>query len=444
MLRFRLFASFVLLLACAGMGAGGQQLAIMPLSFHGIDSAEAAIVTDALVNGYLRSTNADLMERQQINAVLAEQGFEQSGACDASECAVKAGKLLGIRQIVVGSVGRLGGSFMLNLRRVDVSTGRLLATSSRSRKGAIDEVLQGLVSDAVADLSNGDRPAEVTVPVAVRPVVSASVPGSTVPARSARVQELDLPAVILELGPDRASRVGDVFLFTDSAGRDTGWVRLVSRADDPSIGGAGRAAAGSIAPPPGAILRKLPQSPWSFEFRMGQQLDIENKRSDWASEEFFSYSIVDLAAVAWYRPRLASHLWLGLGGVLNVNESYRYSTSWSYQTNSSVTERSNCDDGSGCSGDDIDFIKGGIAAVRLGFNVSGRLGWFLQTGLSITARSNWNQFLASRTALGFTWAATPSLSVQTGLGFDVETTSGSSLKRPGYGVSLVWTPGASD
>lgn len=429
----------ILLAACGAASAGGQQIAIMPLAWHGIDSSEAAIVTDALVNRYLRATSADLMERQQISSILTEQGFEQSGACDASECAVRAGKLLGIRQIVVGSVGRLGSSYVLNLRRVDVSSGRLLASSSQTRKGAIDEVLQGLVDGSVAELSGIRADAPSAVEESTPPAR-----GSDVAAQRAVVKELDLPSVLVDLGPDRDSRYGDKFAFTDSTGRDSGWAQLVSRASDPARGGAAVLATGATDLRPGQELRKLPFSAWSWEFFLGQQFDISGySLVHWTSSDFNSHSIIDLSVVAWYRPRLVPNLRLGIGGLLNMNSSYMYVTDWDWSQSKSVTTKQTCDDPSVCpdsSGSEIDVIAGAVALARLEFNIGGRLGWFLQSGVSATSPSHWNKVLASRSRLGLTWTWSPSLLLEGGLGYDVEETASSNLKRLGFGVSAIWTP----
>ena len=45
--------------------------------------------------------------------MLKEQGFQQSG-CVSSECAVEAGKLLGVDQIVTGSIGKIGSYYTVS------------------------------------------------------------------------------------------------------------------------------------------------------------------------------------------------------------------------------------------------------------------------------------------------------------------------------------------
>jgi TolB-like protein len=130
------------------------QIAILPLSPQGkgISESDAIIITDALSDALMRTRNFHVMERQQIDMILKEQSFESSGACDASECAVRVGRLLGIQQIVVGSIGKLGGSHILSLRRVDVKTGEILSSSTRNQRGAIEDLLQDGIPEAIEDL----------------------------------------------------------------------------------------------------------------------------------------------------------------------------------------------------------------------------------------------------------------------------------------------------
>lgn len=127
--------------------------AVFPLSSRGIDSNSTRILEEALANGLIKSGKLRLLERSQIATVLKEQGFQKSGACDGEQCAVQMGKLLGIEQGVVGSIGLLGKTWVLNTRVIDIRTGEVLKTSQRSTTGAIDKALVTAVPEAVADLT---------------------------------------------------------------------------------------------------------------------------------------------------------------------------------------------------------------------------------------------------------------------------------------------------
>jgi hypothetical protein len=159
-------------------------VAIMPLKTQGIDENSSAIVTDALGTEILRTGAFRVMERSQMDRILKEQGFQQSGACDGAECAVEMGKLLAIDRMVVGSVGKLGSSWTVSARLVDVATGEVLGSSMRMKQGDIEVVATDLLPPLVRDLvvgTKGNAPAPTPV------VATAPVPAPTPVATPAPV-----------------------------------------------------------------------------------------------------------------------------------------------------------------------------------------------------------------------------------------------------------------
>lgn len=132
-------------------------VAILPFQSRGLDSNSTRILEDALSDRLAGSGRLRLLERSQIRTVLVEQGFQQSGACEGSECAVQIGRLLGVERGVVGSVGRLGRTYVLNARLIDIGTGEVLSSSQRSLAGKIDDALTDLVPLVAADLLRSNR-----------------------------------------------------------------------------------------------------------------------------------------------------------------------------------------------------------------------------------------------------------------------------------------------
>lgn len=132
--------------------------AVFPMQARGVDSNSVRIIEDALANSLLETGKLRLLERSQMEAVLREQGFQESGACDGSECATKVGKILGIQQAVVASLGLLGRTWVLNARLVDVGTGEILTSSQQSLTGEVDLALTNLVPKVAADLTRTSAP----------------------------------------------------------------------------------------------------------------------------------------------------------------------------------------------------------------------------------------------------------------------------------------------
>jgi hypothetical protein len=131
----------------------------MPLLVRGLDSNAVRVMEDALTNGLIRTGKYRIMERSQMSTILTEQGFQSSGACDGEQCAVQIGKLLGVERSLIGSVGLLGKTYVLNVRMIDISTGEAIATSQRSFVGEIDKALTEMIPQTVSDLTADSKEA---------------------------------------------------------------------------------------------------------------------------------------------------------------------------------------------------------------------------------------------------------------------------------------------
>jgi len=161
--------------------------AIYPLAQIGTDSSSAQVLTEALAMEVLRTGQARVMERSQIQAILAEQGFTQSGACSANECAVEIGRLLGVDRMVVGSLGKVDDVVVLNARLIDMSTGEVLSVASRRTRNGVAGLLGADVTAIAQELMS-----EKSIPLArstpVLPSVPATEPTSPAPRASSKPQ----------------------------------------------------------------------------------------------------------------------------------------------------------------------------------------------------------------------------------------------------------------
>jgi len=116
-------------------------VAVQPLQGKGVTAEEADLITDALAAELQKTDSVRVLERSQMDKILAEQGFQNSGSCNGSECVVQMGELLGIDQMVVGTVGKLGGTYVLNVRVARVESGEVTRSVSRNLEASIDAVV---------------------------------------------------------------------------------------------------------------------------------------------------------------------------------------------------------------------------------------------------------------------------------------------------------------
>ncbi|HSQ43033.1 MAG TPA: PEGA domain-containing protein [Fibrobacteraceae bacterium] len=125
-------------------------IAVGNFEANGLPESDVNILTDRLRSELTNSGVFRVMERSQMDAILQEQSFQQSGACNSSECQVRIGQLLSVDRMVVGSVGLLGGSiYTISARLLDVSTGEVVLTANADYQGTI----AGLLSKTIPELA---------------------------------------------------------------------------------------------------------------------------------------------------------------------------------------------------------------------------------------------------------------------------------------------------
>ena len=75
-----------------------------------------------------------------MDEVLKEQAFQQSG-CVSSECAVEVGKLLGVENIITGSISRVGTIYSVEARAVSVGSGEIIKSVIYDHSGNVGSLL---------------------------------------------------------------------------------------------------------------------------------------------------------------------------------------------------------------------------------------------------------------------------------------------------------------
>jgi len=124
----------------AQLAAGKETVAILDFEGRGISQMEAQTLTDRLMSEMVNTNAVIMVERNQMEEIMQEQGFQQSG-CTTSECAAEVGALLGVQNMVSGSFGKLGNSYTIDAKMFSVSTGGTIRSVSKTYKGEVDGLL---------------------------------------------------------------------------------------------------------------------------------------------------------------------------------------------------------------------------------------------------------------------------------------------------------------
>lgn len=119
--------------------------AILPLEASGTDAVMAQNLSNRLRHELMQTGAFDMMEREKMQDLLNEQGFQQSGACNTNACIVEVGQLIGVEKMVAGNVGLVGRTYTLNVRLIDVRTGKVDQSVVEDYSGTVDKLLTEVV-----------------------------------------------------------------------------------------------------------------------------------------------------------------------------------------------------------------------------------------------------------------------------------------------------------
>lgn len=145
--------TLTIILFLFGLSYGQITIAVTQLSSKGLDEQEAHSLTDALRSELGKNDEFHVIERTSMEEILKEQGFQQSGACSEASCAITIGQLLAVKYMVLGNVGKVGKTYTMNVRIVDVGTGSILRDITEYHRGEVDGLLTELLPVIVKNLS---------------------------------------------------------------------------------------------------------------------------------------------------------------------------------------------------------------------------------------------------------------------------------------------------
>ncbi len=157
-LIFTMFVLLIMVLPVVGQETKKQPVAVNDLRPQGLESSSAAIITERLRNELFNTGVYTVLERSRMDDILKEQGFQKSGACTDEACAVEIGRLLSVRYMVTGTIGKIGRTYTLNVRMIDVESGEITSTADVDCKCEIDDVLS-VSTKEIANKLAGRSPA---------------------------------------------------------------------------------------------------------------------------------------------------------------------------------------------------------------------------------------------------------------------------------------------
>jgi formylglycine-generating enzyme required for sulfatase activity len=184
-------------------GDAKELVAVLDLDGVNASNSQLAALSDELRVQLLQSGKFRVVDRHQIDTLLKEQALQQTG-CTSQECAVQAGKILGVRKMVVGRVTKIEDElWQVSAQIVDVESAATERAVSYKHEGKFCTLMdQGMSALAAKLIGSAVVPAAIaSATLAPGPAASASLAaGQTWRDPTTGMEFVYVPAGNFEMG----------------------------------------------------------------------------------------------------------------------------------------------------------------------------------------------------------------------------------------------------
>ncbi len=141
------FCLFVVLFIGSLFAQAKENIAVFDFKALNVSAADAAAISDFVRTALVNTGGYTVLERSNIDKILAEQGFQQTG-CTTEECAIQIGKLLNVQKAVIGSYSKVNDLNFITANIIDMETSRIIISKRVNFKdiGDVDSAVDKLVS----------------------------------------------------------------------------------------------------------------------------------------------------------------------------------------------------------------------------------------------------------------------------------------------------------
>ena len=97
-----------------------DRLLVVPLKTKGgITKDNAALLTDLLSVAIYRSGKFNILNREDMKAILNEKEFELAMGCDDNVCLLEKVEKLAVNKIITGNIGKMGTKYIVSIRLIN-------------------------------------------------------------------------------------------------------------------------------------------------------------------------------------------------------------------------------------------------------------------------------------------------------------------------------------
>lgn len=178
--RFLLTLVVLLSIAPAARGQAGPTAAVFELQPEsGVSLGVARLVTESLTAEVRRvGSFSRVISSSEIEGIIGVERQKQMMGCDQQSCIAELAGALGADYLFIGNLGKLGNSYLVNIKLVRSNQGMLVSGVSRRVQGETDEALLDAVIPAVDELLGNAKLVRDGVTLHTEPAPSSARPAS--------------------------------------------------------------------------------------------------------------------------------------------------------------------------------------------------------------------------------------------------------------------------
>lgn len=126
-------------------------IAIVNISSDDFSAKELSVIRNRIETELINLNLFRVVDRANMELILDEQGFQLSG-CTSAECAVEVGQLLGVQNILTGSISKIENLIIFQIKIINIESGQIVKSISYDFQGNIVELLTNGIQKSLLDL----------------------------------------------------------------------------------------------------------------------------------------------------------------------------------------------------------------------------------------------------------------------------------------------------
>lgn len=131
----------ILLLGTPASSQDKPAIAVLDLKARGLEASVAENITDLVTKEVDRVGLFRTVSMEEIKRMLEHEQQKILVGCDDTSCLAEIGGALGVELLVAGGVGKLGDTYLLSLKLIDVRKAGVLSREERTVTGKVEELV---------------------------------------------------------------------------------------------------------------------------------------------------------------------------------------------------------------------------------------------------------------------------------------------------------------